>query len=219
MKLSKSEENYIKSIYNLQLKTNRVNTNTLATHLNTRAASITDMLKKLQRKKLLDYKKYYGFKLNSTGNRQALKIIRRHRLWELFLTSKLGMDWDKVHDIAEELEHVSSRELIDLLDKYLDHPSTDPHGDPIPDIYGVMPVLQQVSLKKLQLKRKAIISSISDQTPKMMAMMKHYGIMIGASLKVIKAFDFDGSLQIKITRKPECIISDLAAQNIFVYDN
>ena len=219
MKLSKSEENYIKSIYNLQIKTQKVNTNSLALKLNTSAASITDMLKKLQQKKLLEYKRYYGFKLNTNGIGQALKIIRRHRLWEFFLVSKLGIDWDKVHDIAEELEHVSSADLIDRLDNYLGYPKTDPHGDPIPDTNGVMPVLQQVCLKNIKLRQKAIVSSVSNQTPTMMEMMNHYGIKIGASVKVIKAFDFDGSLQIKITRQPECMISGLAAENIFVYDN
>ncbi|MEO6814216.1 MAG: metal-dependent transcriptional regulator [Ginsengibacter sp.] len=147
MKLSESEENYIKSIYNLQEKTEKVNTNTLAAYLDTSAASITDMLKKLKSKKLIEYKKYYGFKLNTSGIREALKIIRRHRLWEFFLVEKLGMEWEKVHSIAEELEHVSSIELITKLDQFLGKPKIDPHGDPIPDEKGIMPVLNQTALK------------------------------------------------------------------------
>src|ERR1700757_2117386 len=111
MKLTTSEENYIKNIYNLQLKTDKVNTNSLATMLDTSAASTTDMLKRLKSKNLLEYKKYYGFRLNSAGNKQALKIIRKHRLWEFFLVFKLDIEWEKVHEIAEELEHVSSTEL------------------------------------------------------------------------------------------------------------
>jgi len=219
MKLSESEENYIKSIYNLQAKTDKVNTNSLAAFLDTSAASITDMLKKLKSKNLLEYKKYYGFRLNGAGNKQALKIIRRHRLWEFFLVSKLDMEWEKVHDIAEKLEHVSSIELIDKLDHFLGNPKIDPHGDPIPDEKGVMPVLQQIALKDLSFKRNAIISSVSNQTPQMMEMLNHYGIKIGSSIKVLKSFVFDGSLQVKIARQAECIISELAAQNIFVYDN
>jgi DtxR family transcriptional regulator, Mn-dependent transcriptional regulator len=219
MKLSESEENYIKSIYNLQSKTEKVNTNSLAAFLDTSAASITDMLKKLKSKNLLEYKKYYGFRLNGAGNKQALKIIRRHRLWEFFLVSKLDMEWEKVHDIAEELEHVSSHELIEKLDHFLGNPKIDPHGDPIPDEKGVMPILQQIALKDLSLKRNAIVSSVSNQTPQMMEMLNHYGIKIGSPIKVLKFFVFDGSLQIKIARQPECIISGLAAQNIFVYDN
>ena len=210
MKFSESEENYIKSIYNLQEKTEKVNTS---------AASITDMLKKLKSKKLLEYKKYYGFRLNEAGKKEALKIIRRHRLWEFFLVAKLGMDWEKVHDIAEELEHVSSMELINKLDDYLGNPKIDPHGDPIPDEKGKIAALKQKALKDLPIKQDAIVSSVSNQTTEMMEMLNHYGIGIGSHIKVLKAFEFDGSLQIKIAKKPECIISGMAAQNIFVYDN
>ena len=165
MKLSESEENYIKSIYNLQLKTEKVNTNSLAFFLNTSAASITDMLKKLKSKKLLEYKKYYGFRLNEAGNKEALKIIRRHRLWEFFLVAKLGMEWEKVHDIAEELEHVSSPELINKLDDYLGRPKIDPHGDPIPDEKGKVVSIKQKPLKDLAVKANAIVSSVSSQGP------------------------------------------------------
>ena len=219
MKLSASEENYIKSIYNLQKATEKVNTNSLAAFLDTSAASITDMLKKLKIKKLLEYKKYYGFRLNAAGNKEALKIIRRHRLWEFFLVEKLGMEWEKVHAIAEELEHVSSVELITRLDHYLGNPKIDPHGDPIPDEKGVMPVLKQTALKDLPIRKTATVSSVSNQTPEMMEMLNHYGIKIGSSIKVLRSFVFDGSLHIKIARQPECVISGLAAQNIFVYDN
>jgi DtxR family Mn-dependent transcriptional regulator len=219
MKLSASEENYIKSIYNLQKATEKVNTNSLAAFLDTSAASITDMLKKLKIKKLLEYKKYYGFRLNAAGNKEALKIIRRHRLWEFFLVEKLGMEWEKVHAIAEELEHVSSVELITRLDHYLGNPKIDPHGDPIPDEKGVMPVLKQTALIDLPIKKTATVSSVSNQTPEMMEMLNHYGIKIGSSIKVLKSFVFDGSLHIKIARQPECVISGVAAQNIFVYDN
>lgn len=219
MKLSESEENYIKSIYNLQEKTEKVNTNSLAKFLDTSAASITDMLKKLKLKKLLEYKKYYGFRLNDAGKKEALKIIRRHRLWEFFLVAKLGMDWEKVHDIAEELEHISSVELIEKLDTYLGKPKIDPHGDPIPDDKGNIIALKQMALKDLPIKQNAFVSSVSNQTPEMIEMLNHYNIGIGSQIKVLKAFEFDGSLEVKLARKPECIISGVVAQNIFVYDN
>ena len=219
MKFSASEENYIKSIYNLQGKTEKVNTNSLAGYLNMRAASVTDMLKRLKTKKLLEYKKYYGFRLNDSGNKEALRIIRRHRLWEFFLVNRLGMEWDKVHAIAEELEHVSSSDLIKRLDNFLGQPKIDPHGDPIPDANGKMPVLNQVSLKNLPVKKNGIVSSVSSQTQQMMEMLNHYGITIGSQIKVLKTFGFDGSLQIKISKQPACIISEQAAQNIFVYDD
>jgi DtxR family Mn-dependent transcriptional regulator len=219
MKLSESEENYIKSIYTLQEKTGKVNTNSLAKFLNTSAASITDMLKKLELKKVLEYKRYYGFHLNEAGKKEALKIIRRHRLWEFFLVSKLGMEWEKVHDIAEELEHVSSLELINRLDSYLGNPKIDPHGDPIPDESGNIQVLKQIVLREFPVNKSAVVSSVSNQTPEMMEMLNHYSIGIGSHIKILKSFGFDGSLEIKIARKPECIISGIVAQNIFVYDN
>ncbi|MEO9210873.1 MAG: metal-dependent transcriptional regulator [Ginsengibacter sp.] len=219
MKLSESEENHLKNIYNLQQNSSRVTTNSLAAVLNTSAASITDMLKKLKAKKLLDYKKYYGFKLNTLGKTEALKIIRKHRLWEYFLVSKLGMKWDKIHEIAEELEHVSSIELIERLDNYLGHPKIDPHGDPIPDENGNMPILNQISISQLAINKKAVVSSVSNQTIEMMEMLNYYGIQIGDSLTIIKSFELDGSLLIKIARKQEFVIGGLAAKNIFVYDN
>lgn len=219
MKLSESEENYIKSIYTLQAKTEKVNTNSLADYLNTTAASVSDMLKKLKLKKLLEYKRYYGFRLNETGNKEALKIIRRHRLWEFFLVSKLGMEWDKVHAIAEELEHVSSTDLISKLDKYLGQPKIDPHGDPIPDEKGDVRELKQIALTDLSFKKNGVVSSVSNQTNEMMKMLSHYGIGIGSQIKVLKAFEFDGSLQVKISKQPVCTISGQVAQNIFVYDD
>ncbi len=219
MKFSQSEENYIKSIYKLQAKTKKVNTNSLASHLNTKAASVTDMLKKLKSKKLLEYKRYYGFRLNETGNKEALKIIRRHRLWEFFLVSKLGIEWDKVHAIAEELEHVSSAELVKKLDEYLGQPKVDPHGDPIPDESGEMPEVKQVALNDFPFKKNGIVSAVSNQTNEMMKMLNHYGIGIGSQIKVLKTFDFDGSLEIKISKQPACVISGQFAQNIFVYDD
>ena len=219
MKFSASEENYIKSIYSLQGKTDKVNTNSLAGYLNMRAASVTDMLKRLKTKKLLEYTKYHGFRLNDSGNREALKIIRRHRLWEFFLVTSLGMDWDKVHVIAEELEHVSSNDLIKRLDNFLGQPKIDPHGDPIPDAYGKMPVLNQVSLNNFLLKKNGVVSSVGSQTQQMMEMLNHYGIHIGSPIRVLKDFSFDRSLQIKIAKQPACIISEQAAKNIFVYDD
>ncbi len=185
MKLSESEENYIKSIYKLQAKTKKVNTNSLASHLNTKAASVTDMLKKLKSKKILEYKRYYGFRLNETGNKEALKIIRRHRLWEFFLVSKLGMAWDKVHAIAEELEHVSSLELVKRLDEYLGSPKLDPHGDPIPDEKGEMPELKQVALNNFPFKKNGIVSSVSNQSSEMLLLRVHYGISFGWQVGVL----------------------------------
>jgi DtxR family Mn-dependent transcriptional regulator len=137
-KYSVSEENHIKAIFHLQKEAENVSTQELAEKLNTKPASITDMMKKLQAKKLLEYKPYHGFRLSEVGNKVALGIVRRHRLWEFFLSEKLGFAWDEVHDIAEDLEHVSSKKLIDKLDTFLGLPKFDPHGNPIPDQHGII---------------------------------------------------------------------------------
>ncbi|MEI7734215.1 MAG: metal-dependent transcriptional regulator [Ferruginibacter sp.] len=217
MNFTESEENYIKSIYHLQQETGMVNTNSLAAEMQTRAASVTDMLKKLSGKKMLQYEKYKGFKLTENGKKVALSVVRKHRLWEYFLVEKLGFEWDKVHDIAEELEHVSSNELIERLQQFLGNPSFDPHGDPIPDSNGKIPKINQLNLSVLALNKTAVVSSVSNQSPQMLEMLKHYAIAIGTSIKVIKRFEFDGSMEIKVSKQPACIISELIAKNIFVH--
>ena len=217
MNFSVSEENYIKRIYHLQQDTDLVNTNALAAEMQTKAASVTDMLKKLAAKKILQYEKYRGFKLTENGKKVALAVVRKHRLWEYFLVEKLGFEWDKVHDIAEELEHISSNELIVKLQHFLGNPSFDPHGDPIPDSNGKIPKLNQLNLSALPLSKTAIVSSVSNQSPQMLEMLKHYAIAIGTPVKLLKKFEFDGSLEIKVSKQPACIISEQIAKNIFVH--
>src|SRR5436190_593543 len=174
MNFTTSEENYIKSIYHLQQDTGLVNTNSLAAEMQTRPASVTDMLKKLKVKKLLQYERYKGFKLNEAGKKAALEIVRKHRLWEFFLVEKLKFDWDKVHSIAEDLEHISSEELIQRLDNFLGNPAFDPHGDPIPDKHGKIPVMNQQCLSNIPLHKTVTVSSVSNQTVQMLEMLKHY---------------------------------------------
>jgi DtxR family Mn-dependent transcriptional regulator len=217
MKLTISEENHIKCIYHLQQDSGLVNTNSLAAELQTKAASVTDMLKKLKTKKILQYEKYKGFKLTEMGKKIALSIIRKHRLWEYFLTVKLGFDWAKVHAIAEELEHISNEELIQKLDDFLGNPSFDPHGDPIPDSMGKIPTIKQYSILQLPLKKKALVSSVSNQSAEMLAMLKHYKISIGSAIQITQQFSFDNSIEIKVDKNATTIISEHVAKNIFVY--
>ena len=217
MNFSTSEENYIKGIYHLQQETGLVNTNSLAAEMQTRAASVTDMLKKLKAKKILQYERYKGFKLNEAGKKAALGVVRKHRLWEFFLAEKLKFDWDKVHPIAEELEHISSDELIQRLDNFLGNPSFDPHGDPIPDRHGKIPVINQQSLSDIPLKKAVTVSSVSNQTAQMLEMLKHYNIALGTQIMVQKKFEFDGSLEIKVLKQSACIISEQVAKNVFVH--
>ncbi len=217
MNYSIAEENYIKNIYHLQQQSETVTTNSLASELNTKPASVSDMLKKLQTKNLVEYEKYRGFKLNAAGNKIALGIVRRHRLWEYFLVDKLGFDWDKVHDIADELEHINNFELIKKLDGFLNFPQTDPHGDPIPDVHGKLTLIKQIALKDVNVKSLVIVSSVSDQSTEMLELLKHYHIGIGTSIKVNKFFSFDKSVEIKVSQQAACIISGQLAKNIFVH--
>jgi len=216
MNYSASEENYIKSIYHLRGDHQLVTTNELAAELQTRAASVTDMLKKLKAKKLVIYERYQGFKLSTEGKKVALGIIRRHRLWEYFLSVKLQFSWDEVHEVAEELEHVTSKKLIDKLDEYLGFPRFDPHGDPIPDQHGKIHAAKQVVLSEWPILELAEVSGVTDQRPDMLDILKHQQIGIGTRLEIRKKFSFDNSFEIKTRNNPPFIISDLVAKNIWV---
>ena len=211
-----SEENYIKSIYHLQGDQDLVTTNALAAELQTRPASVTDMLKKLKQKKLLLYEKYQGFKLSPEGRKVALGIIRRHRLWEYFLSVKLQFSWEEVHVVAEELEHVSSKKLIDKLDEYLGFPRFDPHGDPIPDQNGKIHAARQVLLSDWPLGDPGEVSGVGDQSPEMLEILSHRQIGIGTRLEIRKKFSFDQSIEIKIKNLPAFTISKQLAEQIWV---
>ena len=213
---STSAENYIKAIFHLQGEQGTVTTNELAHELHTQPASVTDMMKKLKTKKLLHYKPYQGFHLSNEGKKVALGIIRRHRLWEYFLAEKLKFTWAEVHEVAEQLEHVSSKKLIDKLDEFLGHPRVDPHGDPIPDINGRIENSKQVCLIELSLNKQAIVSHVSDQSAEILELLKHKNISIGTRLEVKKKFDFDNSMEIKIRQLQPFNISEQLAKNIYV---
>jgi len=216
LKFSATEENYLKAIYHLQTDEDTVTTNALAQKLHTRAASVTDMMKKLSAKKLLHYKPYYGFYLSNRGKLVALSIIRRHRLWELFLEQKLGFGWNEVHVLAEELEHVSSKKLIDKLDEYLGFPPFDPHGDPIPDSKGKIRSMNKILLLQLPLNTPAKVCAVGNQSDEMLELLSHKNIGLGTKLEIKKRFDFDGSMEIKIKGTQVSNISEQLAKNIFV---
>lgn len=215
MSFTTSEENYLKAIFHLQEKEGTVTTNALAEKLQTKPASVTDMMKKLNAKKLLNYKPYYGFSLSAEGKKIALFIIRRHRLWEYFLSEKLKFNWNEVHLLAEELEHVSSKQLIDRLDKYLGFPQFDPHGDPIPDHKGKIKNLNKVSLLELSFNQSAEVRQVTNQSKEMLEILEHKNIGIGTRLEVKKHFHFDHSIELKI-KNTIVTISEQLAKNIFV---
>ncbi|HEX6193314.1 MAG TPA: metal-dependent transcriptional regulator [Chitinophagaceae bacterium] len=216
LNFSTSEENYIKAIFHLQKEDGTVTTNELARELKTKPASVTDMMKKLKAKKLLHYEAYQGFRLSNEGKKVALNIIRRHRLWEYFLAEKLKFNWDEVHEVAEHLEHVSNKKLIDKLDEFLGYPRNDPHGDPIPDQEGRIETSRQVCLVDLPVNKQAIVSHVSDQSSEILELLKHKNIGIGTKLEIKKKFDFDHSMEIKTGRLPVATISEQLAKNIFL---
>lgn len=211
-----SEENYIKAIYHLQKVEGMVTTNELAAELQAQPASITDMMKKLKAKKLLNYQPYQGFRLTVDGTKVALGIIRRHRLWEFFLAEKLKFTWDEVHEVAEELEHVSNKKLIDKLDEYLGFPRVDPHGDPIPDANGKIEISKKICITELRVNIVSTVASVSDHSSEILELLEHKKIAIGTKVEVKKKFEFDNSMEIKINRQPAITISEQLAKNIFV---
>ena len=214
--LSVAEENYIKAIYHLQQADSNVATNDVAARLQTKAASVTDMLKKLKQKKILDYEKYKGFRLSKQGDKIALAIIRKHRLWEFFLVEKLHFGWDEVHEVAEELEHITSKKLIDKLDLFLGNPKFDPHGDPIPDCNGKLPSQPQINLTELPFNTQASISAVGSQKNELLDLLKHKKIALGTLIEVKAKFEFDNSLDAKIDGKTLHNLSQQLAQTLFV---
>ena len=213
---SQAEENYIKNIYHLQQSTGFVTTNELSAALNTKPASVTDMLKKLKLKKLLNYEPYKEFQLNAVGKKVALGIVRKHRLWEYFLVEKLKFGWDEVHAVAEELEHISSKKLIEQLDSFLNYPRFDPHGDPIPDSNGKMSVQQQLLLTELPLNRFSEVTSVGSQSSELLELLKHKNISIGTRLEVKRKFSFDQSTELELENKVRVNISEQLASVLFV---
>lgn len=216
MNFSVAEENYLKAIYHLQTSDDNVTTNDVAAHINTKPASVTDMLKKLKAKKLVNYEKYQGFKLTAEGKKVALTIIRKHRLWEYFLVEKLKFGWDEVHEVAEELEHISSKKLIDSIDAFLGFPKFDPHGDPIPDANGTLPVRQNIPLVEIPVNKNVQVVAITDQSSALLDIITHKKIQLGTRFLVKKKFGFDDSIEIKIKNEEVTMLSSQLAQAILV---
>lgn len=210
-----AEENYLKAIYHLSLNDLSVSTNQIATALCTKAASVTDMLKKLADKELINYEKYQGVTLTSAGKKIALQIIRRHRLWEYFLVERLNFKWDEVHEMAEELEHISSVELIDRLDQFMDYPKHDPHGDPIPDKEGNFKKHELLPVASLKLNQTGIISGVRDHSPGFLQYLEKQQLTIGKKIKVTDIIAYDNSMILAV-EKSVTHISREVAKNLLI---
>ncbi|HLP93345.1 MAG TPA: metal-dependent transcriptional regulator [Saprospiraceae bacterium] len=211
-----AEENYLKAIFKISEKEpGPVLTNALAAAMGTSAASATDMLKRLSDKQLVAYEKYRGVTLTPEGDRLATSLIRKHRLWEVFLVEKLGFAWDEVHDFAEQLEHVQGDNLTDRLDDYLNHPRFDPHGDPIPDAQGRWIRRPQVRLTTLTPGQKGIVTGVDDHTSPFLQYLDELGIALGVAIELLDRTAYDQSSKVRISGK-EYTLSEKASQNLFL---
>lgn len=213
--LSKAEENYLKAIYKLTGEDSNVTTNEIAAAINTKAASVTDMLKRLTSKKLIHYKKYNGVVLTANGTEKAIAIIRKHRLWEYFLVEKLKFNWDEIHEVAEELEHINSEQLVNRLDTFLGYPRFDPHGDPIPNPDGEMIHQELTSLSEMKTAEKGKVATVLDQ-PLFLQRLNQLKIGVGTTIKVLEKYDYDKSMKLLLNRKHTVQVSASIADNILM---
>ncbi|MDB5004859.1 MAG: ideR [Mucilaginibacter sp.] len=211
-----AEENYLKAIYHLSLSDANVSTNQIAAALNTKAASVTDMLKKLADKELINYEKYQGVTLTAVGKKIALQIIRKHRLWEYFLVEKLNFKWDEVHEMAEEMEHISSVELIDRLDKFMDYPKHDPHGDPIPDRDGNFKKHELKPIASLAVNEGGIISGVRDHSATFLQYLEKQQLTIGKKITVTEIIDYDHSMILQVEQTTTHISREVAKNLLIV---
>ena len=214
--LTFSEENHLKSIFHLSSESeSAVSTNSIADNLNTKASSVTEMLKKLNDKLLIVYKKYRGAQLTEKGRKTALNIIRKHRLWEVFLVDKLNFKWDEVHDIAEQLEHIQSEKLTNELDKFLNFPTKDPHGDPIPNPAGFIKFTPKLKLSDLNIGETGKFVGVKDSSATFLKYLDKRQISLGSNIKVLHQEEFDQSLHVGLDES-NLTISIKTASNLYI---
>lgn len=214
---SQTEENYLKAIFKICERNGKAaSTNAISNAMNTSAASVTDMIKRLEKKEFIHYERYKGVTLTETGNNIATSLIRKHRLWEVFLLEKLDFSWDEVHEVAEQLEHIRSPKLVERLERYLGYPKFDPHGDPIPDAEGRFTYRKQILLTKLNKGDKGVIVGVYEHSPAFLQFLDQLGLVLGASVEILEKYDFDESLRVMINDQKEWTISKKVSQNLFL---
>jgi DtxR family Mn-dependent transcriptional regulator len=214
--LSKSEENYLKAIFHLSIKTDKgISTNAIAQQLETKASSVTDMVKKLSEKELVIYVKYQGVTLTNKGASIAANVIRKHRLWEVLLVEKFNFNWDEVHEVAEQLEHIHSKKLVNEIDAFLGFPKHDPHGDPIPDKDGNINFLEKSLLSTIEVGESVVCIGVKDTSSDFLRYLDKQEIALGKEIAVLEKEAFDNSMQIKMASN-EFTISQQIANNIYV---
>lgn len=215
--ISQAEENYLKAIFKVcEKEGSNASTNAIAQEIQTSAASVTDMLKRLAEKNLLHYERYRGVHLTKEGDRLARNLVRKHRLWEVFLVDKLQFSWDEVHEIAEQLEHIQSAELVQRLDTFLGFPRFDPHGDPIPDAEGNFTFRRQTILAETEPGSKGVVVGVQEHAPAFLQHLDRLGLVLGAELLVLERFEFDGSMRLNLGEQGEVVISQKVSQQVFI---
>ena len=211
-----SEENYLKTIFHISGKENRrVSTNDVAEVLQTKASSVTDMVQKLSDKKLIRYEKYKGVSLTPKGRKIAASIVRRHRLWEVFLVDKLHFSWDEIHEIAEELEHIRSEKLVDKLEEFLGFPKKDPHGDPIPDREGKMDHHKDFTLADLAVGELGVIVGVKEHSSDFLQYLDGVKLVLGARVEILKIFEYDSNI-VALNVNTELMLSERVVKNIYI---
>ncbi len=217
MVLSTTEENYLKAIFKLSLKSpENISTNNIAAETQTTAASVSDMMKRLAEKQLVAYEKYKGVQLTDIGKNIAIELIRSHRLWEVFLVDKLGYKWDEVHIIAEELEHIKTPDLISRLESFLGFPTNDPHGDPIPDADGNINNHEPISLNELKALEKGVIVLVKEQSTEFLQYLDRIKLNIGSRIEVLEVNSYDNSRLVRIAAADTVFLSDKVSDNLIV---
>ena len=217
MAISFTEENYLKVIHRLSEATSEdISTNAVAELMQTKAASVTDMLRKLAEKCWVNYQKYQGVRLSAEGEKIALSIVRKHRLWEVFLVDKMGFNWDEVHEIAEQLEHIESDQLVNKLDEYLGFPKTDPHGDPIPNKDGILPELAYSHLSDIKATKTCKLMGVAQDSAVFLQLLTKLNLNLGAKLDIQEINEFDRSIFVSINDAAPIFISHEVAKNILV---
>lgn len=217
METTRAEENYLKAIYRLSIAGNKkILPNAIAAIVNVNPASVVDMVKKLVKKELIIYSRSEGARLTQKGKAIALNIVRSHRLWEVFLVEKLGFSWGEIHDVAEQLEHVKHPDLVDKLEQFLNFPTFDPHGDPIPNKEGEYPIFEKIYLSGVELGTECTVISVSDENTDFLYYLEKLSIKIGSKIKVIEKNSFDDSLSIQIEGNPPIFVSQKFADSLYV---
>jgi DtxR family Mn-dependent transcriptional regulator len=215
VEVNRTIEDYLRSMYRLQMRDGRASNAALAKELAVSSAAVTDMVRRLSEQGLIEYEKYQGALLTRAGMNLAMSVTRRHRLWEVFLIQQLNFDWDEVHDLADELEHISSEKLIDRLDTFLGHPTHDPHGDPIPTKEGVVPSRSLVPIAELEPGESGRVERVSDEFPELLRYAASVGLSIKAHIKVLEKISFDCSVRLEAEGR-ESVVSEKLASSVFV---